>query len=284
VNVWWQKGSENVAIGSASMYWNYDGLKNTAVGSHSLRLNNSGTGNAAFGYYALSTNTSGYGNVAIGSEAMDQNTTGFFNTVIGTAADVASGNQTNSTALGYQAWVDASNKVRIGNAAVTVIEGQVPFTTPSDGRYKFEVREDVKGLDFILALRPVTYQFDVRRFDGRIGSGDEKDIVIHASYDEAAKIRRSGFIAQEVEEAAATSSYDFSGIIKPKTEKDHYGLSYESFVVPLVKAVQEQQSIIQAQNKKLELQQQKMEDQDKKISILMQELAEIKKLIKESLK
>ena len=147
--------------------------------------------------------------------------------------------------------MNAFNKIRIGNAAVTVIEGQVPFTTPSDGRFKYKVKEDVKGLDFIMQLRPVTYQFDVKRFDEQQNhSGDNRSAIasnsiMQASYNEASTIRRTGFIAQEVEKAADVSGYDFSGIIKPKTTQDHYSLSYESFVVPLVKAVQEQQQIIE---------------------------------------
>ena len=54
----------------------------------------------------------------------------------------------------------------------------------------------------------------------------------------------SGFIAQEVENAAKATGYDFSGIDKPKNENDIYGLRYAEFVVPLVKAVQEQQQMI----------------------------------------
>jgi hypothetical protein len=49
----------------------------------------------------------------------------------------------------------------------------------------------------------------------------------------------TGFIAQEVEQAAKDLKYDFSGVYVPENEKDVYGLSYSEFVVPLVKAVQE---------------------------------------------
>ena len=63
------------------------------------------------------------------------------------------------------------------------------------------------------------------------------------------KIKFSGFLAQEVEQAAKETGYDFSGIHKPNNSKDLYALSYESFVVPLVKAVQEQEAIIEKQNK-----------------------------------
>ena len=54
----------------------------------------------------------------------------------------------------------------------------------------------------------------------------------------------SGFVAQEVEQAAKNVGYDFSGVEKPKSENDMYGLRYAEFVVPLVKAVQEQQQMI----------------------------------------
>ena len=45
---------------------------------------------------------------------------------------MSAGNLTNATAIGYEAIVNASNKVRLGNTAVTVIEGQVAFTASSD--------------------------------------------------------------------------------------------------------------------------------------------------------
>jgi hypothetical protein len=70
---------------------------------------------------------------------------------------------------------------------------------------------------------------------------------------DAEKIQFSGFFAQEVEQAANASGYNFSGLNKPKTKNDLYSLTYEAFVVPLVKAVQEQQSIIEEQNKKIEM-------------------------------
>jgi trimeric autotransporter adhesin len=129
----------------------------------------------------------------------------------------------------------------------------LPFTTPSDGRFKFNVQEDVKGLDFILQLRPVTYQFNVEQYDAQWKNIESKSGISRISitendaridYSEALHLRRTGFIAQEVEQAAKTSKFNFSGIIKPKAAGKHYNLSYESFVVPLVKAVQEQQEII----------------------------------------
>ena len=42
-----------------------------------------------------------------------------------------------------------------------------------------------------------------------------------------------------MEETAKALGYDFSGVDAPKNDKDFYGLRYGTFVVPLVKAVQE---------------------------------------------
>ena len=78
------------------------------------------------------------------------------------------------------------------------------------------------------------------------------------NYDEAENIRRSGFIAQEVEKAAAAAGYNFSGVIKPKKAEDHYSLSYDAFVMPLVKAIQEQQQIIRQLENKLAAQEQRI--------------------------
>jgi len=238
-------GFNNTAIGTQAMYFNTAGSFNTAVGSGSLGANQS-TGNTAVGVNALESNTTGGSNTAQGMGALSTNSTGSQNTAFGSGADVSVDGLNNTTAIGFGAIVNASNKVRIGNASVTVIEGQVPFTTPSDARYKFNIQEDVKGLDFILKLRPVTYQFDVKKLDAEMQSGGltPASYSTQSSYNEATAIRRTGFIAQEVEKAATETGFNFSGIIKPQSEKDHYGLSYESFVVPLVKAVQEQQNEI----------------------------------------
>jgi len=242
-------GNNNTALGSQSLFRNTVGINNVATGFQSLFANIDGINNTAEGNSSLSSNTSGFQNTAIGTFSLFTNVTGNSNTAIGFGADVTSANLFNATAIGEGALVNASNKIRLGNSAVTVIEGQVPFTTPSDGRFKYMVKEDVKGLDFILQLRPVTYQFDVKRFDEQQkGLNGDKSILptsyIQASYDEAAAIRRTGFIAQEVERAANASGYNFSGVIKPTAAQDHYSLSYESFVVPLVKAAQEQQQMI----------------------------------------
>jgi len=299
-------GKKNVAVGNQSLTANTTGLNNTALGYQSLMAStttnsstalgcqalakNNGDGNTAVGAQALFANTLGFNDVAVGIGAMLSSTgstsctavgantlsaltIGSYNTAIGSGANVSAGTISNATAIGYGAIVNASDKVRIGNSSVSVIEGQVPFTTPSDGRFKYNIKEDVKGLDFILQLRPVTYQFDVQRFDAAFNVSN----ILQASYNEAAAIRRTGFIAQEVEQAAVKAGYDFSGINKPKTAADHYGLSYESFVVPLVKAVQEQNKQIVELKKVNSLMEASAKEMEKIISLQQQRLDELTK-------
>jgi trimeric autotransporter adhesin len=54
--------------------------------------------------------------------------------------------------------------------------------------------------------------------------------------------------------------YQFDGINAPTNSTDNYGVAYSQFVMPLVKAVQEQQVVIETQNKKIEALQKDMEE------------------------
>jgi hypothetical protein len=134
----------------------------------------------------------------------------------------------------------------LGNSFTTSIGGIVGFTNLSDGRYKKNIQEDVKGLAFIMKLRPVTYQLDIVGINRKLNINEDKQNG--QAYQEMAKTGKaifSGFVAQEVEHAAKSAGYDFSGIDKPKNDNDMYGLRYAEFVVPLVKAMQEQQQMIE---------------------------------------
>lgn len=249
-------GTGNTATGAASMVNNTTGESNTASGMNSLWSNTTGSNNTANGTDALFENTTGSNNTAVGYRALHNNNIGEGNTGLGASTFISpGGNVTNTTVVGFGAAANTSNTVRIGNGAITKIEGQVPFTTPSDGRFKYKVQEDVHGLDFILQLRPVTYQFDVKQFDEQLQSRQNKEAVspvnevMQAAYTKATAIRRTGFIAQEVEKAAKVSGYDFSGLVKPATEQEYYSISYESFVVPMVKAIQELNKKVEALEK-----------------------------------
>jgi trimeric autotransporter adhesin len=132
-------GGNNTASGFAALY-NNTANANTASGFSALYGNTTGNGNTADGIWALSNNTTGSSNTGIGHIALDRNTTGSSNTALGSLANVSVGDLSNATAIGAGAVVDASNKVRLGNTDVTVIEGQVPYTYTSDRHEKENFR------------------------------------------------------------------------------------------------------------------------------------------------
>jgi len=246
-------GANNSATGYQSLYSNSTGNRNTANGVQAL-YNSTANRNTANGYQALYNTTTGGKNTAVGYQTLLANTDGATNTAVGHGAFSLGTSWSNSTALGYNAEPNASNTIMLGNGSVTWIGGQVTWTAVSDERVKSNIQEDVKGLDFIMNLRPVTYHFDKDKTDRLMGVTDDSDYP--EKYD-IEKIKQSGFLAQEVEEAAKQAGYDFSGVKKPRDSNNYYGLSYAEFVVPLVKGMQEQQQQIQqmlrVQNKVTEL-------------------------------
>lgn len=241
-------GDGNTGIGSQSLLFTTTGSFNTATGSEAMYSNTIGRSNTAYGAHALYGNTNGIYNTAIGVGSLNENITGTFNTALGTFADVVSADLTNATAIGNQAKVDASNKVRIGNISVVSIGGQVGWSTFSDGRYKQNIQQDVPGLSFISRLRPVTYTVNTKSLAKNYYKLNPAIAApTNTSY------RHTGFIAQEVEQTATALGFNFSGIDKPEQPDKLYGLRYADFVVPLVKAVQEQQQQIEDLKKEIGL-------------------------------
>jgi len=255
-------GSNNSFFGKDAGYFNTTGLANSFFGADAGKSNTSGSSNAFFGSLAGDANTTGSSNSYFGAEAGSSNTTGAANTFVGLFAghsNTTGGSNTavgalanafatafdNYTALGFVAQCTASDQVRIGNSAVTSIGGFADWTNVSDSRFKKNVQEDVKGLEFINALRPVSYNLDLHSVENFFAEhyGERPTETLQSQYDKES-IRYSGFVAQEVEAAAKAVGYDFSGVDAPKNADDFYGLRYAQFVVPLVKAVQEQQEII----------------------------------------
>ena len=145
-------GDQNTASGRQTLFNNTTGDQNTASGVHALFSNTTGDLNTASGVQALVNNTTGLANTASGLNALFSNTTGNFNTAIGRGADVSVGNLTNATAIGNGATVDGSNKIRLGNTSVNVIEGQVAFTASSD-KTKKENFKPVDGNEVLEMIR-----------------------------------------------------------------------------------------------------------------------------------
>jgi len=260
-------GNSNTATGSQALALNFSGNFNTAIGNESLFLNSIGSANTSVGHQALANTVASDFNTTVGSNAGSQFNMGPRNTIIGANADVTQNGVFNSVVLGEGGRATASNQVRFGNASTTSIGGIVGFTNLSDGRYKKNVKDDVKGIDFIMNLRPVTYQLDIAGINDnlKIGAGNQTNDLLKKGIGESEKIIHSGFVAQEVEQAAKDAGYNFSGIDKPKNESDMYGLRYSEFVVPLVKAMQQQQQIIEELKKQNAELKQRMTTLEKKL-------------------
>ena len=188
---------------------------------------------------------------------------------------MSSGALTNATALGNGAIATASNQVMLGDASVSVVRTFGTIIVPSDGRFKKNIKENVPGLDFIRALRPVTYNYDIHGLNNLVNPSTAKDEK--ATMDETGRIAEeamvtkekkiyTGFIAQEVEKAAEKSGYDFSGVYKPQNDNDPYGLAYSEFVVPLVKAMQELSKINDDKDAVIETQNSRIENLEKRLA------------------
>lgn len=248
-------GSFNTAVGDRALTNTTSGLYNTAVGQRAAMDNSTGSENVAIGAWALQNSSSASNNVAIGSEAMINNITGTYNIAIGRTSGV-SASFNNTISLGNHGYLNASNnQAFLGNLSTLWNGGNVAWSTFSDARVKKDIAEDVKGLEFITRLRPVTYHRDIDAQTALTGNSPSADFT--QKYD-IEQIKFSGFIAQEVEQAALASGYDFSGITAPRNAHEIYTLSYESFVPTIIKGMQELVTLVNDQQLIIEQQREQM--------------------------
>ena len=158
---------------------------------------------------------------------------------------------------------------RVGSTGVLSIGGPVNWASTSDARFKENLKDNVIGVDFIMGLKPLTYNFNTKKLDLF-----QRDSTIHSRehYQNLYDITQIGFLAQDVEALANSLNFDFHGIDKPQNPKDIYGLRYAEFVVPLVKALQEQQGII-------EKRQAIIDQRSRRIEVLDATIEELKKKV-----
>lgn len=253
-------GGGNTGAGRQALLDNTTGVDNTASGFNSLLHNTTGSYNTAIGRSSLLSTTSSQYNTAVGYRAGSIYDNGYNNVFVGANTDVSAGDFYNVIAIGQGTVCTDVSQVTIGNSATTAYRAYAGWTNISDGRYKKNVKEDVPGLAFINKLRPVTYNLDATGLDNFLhrNQSTEKQMsgAAKASMDKALRekeqIRFTGFVAQEVEKSAKELGFNFSGVDAPKNVNDVYGLRYSDFVVPLVKAVQEQQAIIDKQQQQID--------------------------------
>ena len=283
-------GSYNTATGTGAMYYNISGISNTATGYQALRSNTTGrynvaTGekalwsnttadyNTAYGVFSMYSNTEGDNNTATGRYALYYNTTGENNSANGYRALFSNTSYNNVSGLGHNSAVTGSDQVQLGDSdTTTYVYGTVQDR--SDLRDKADVRDTILGLDFITALRPVDYRWDLRddykpdaptEPEPLKDDATEQDIQAHELalsqyendfaewliavkhenliHDGTHKRSRyhHGVIAQEVAEVIAESGIDFGGYQDHKVSggEDVLSIGYDELIGPLIKALQE---------------------------------------------
>src|SRR5882724_6125496 len=147
-------GYYNTAIGYAALYGNLYGSNNTAMGYSAAGSNASGSQNVGIGDYSMYSARSSSCNTAIGYAAGFGYDLGWNNTILGANCGGSFDGQYNMIAIGQGVTCPYNSSARIGNTATSSIGGFVGWSSFSDGRFKKDVQENVKGLDFIMRLRP----------------------------------------------------------------------------------------------------------------------------------
>ncbi len=240
-------GNNNTACGRSALYSNTTGSQNTATGYHALYLDTTGSYNTASGYAALNYNTTGNSNTAVGHGALYHNQTGDFNTAVGHSAGQGSAALTNTTSIGYNTQPSGSNEVRLGNGDVTALfcmgatsviggsdwlvvngSGQIGKSA-SSLRYKENV-VDIGNAAWLFNLRPVNFNY----------KEDKQQSIQY------------GLIAEEVEKVnPEIVSYNGQGQVET--------VSYSQLIAPMLKVMQEQQVMIDKQQKQIDMLMEKLE-------------------------
>jgi hypothetical protein len=236
-----------VAVGKGGSSGSY----NTVVGDTAGNALTTAGEITLFGYRAGAGVTTGNGNTFFGANAGDAVTTGTYNTAIGNNA-YPTGNYNNSIGIGLDAAVSANNYCKIGDGDVDAYAKS--FTGLSDARDKADIQPTNLGLNFIMALQPRMYRWDMREFYKPERPGPEASQAELEAWREACKLsnlthdgthKRSrfhqGLVAQEVKEVLTTLGVDFGGFRDCEVGGGdaQMGLEYTQFIAPLIKAIQE---------------------------------------------
>lgn len=194
--------------------------------------------------------------LAAGQGAASTSHNGFVRLVPGSAASVNLGGVTigattaNPTAVvgaivaGGTFQPSAHNTYALGTSSIawSNIYAQSGTVQTSDERLKNTIEDSVLGLDFINALRPVSYKLNEGQRVYVPASVDADGNEVPESYEVIPGRRKHfGLIAQEVKAAVDAAGTDFGGWVLADLEDadSKQALRYEEFVAPLIKAVQE---------------------------------------------
>ena len=259
-------GINNIAIGTSSLDALTTGCGNVGIGPNTLGSSTTGCRNIAIGDGTMnSCDTTGINNIAIGYISGHKITTGLCNIAMGDASHFNLTTGCFNIAIGHQAGdavTTTSGTINIGNGAdqttasvaciVAVCLMSAQFTATSDCRSKKNIKDLPFGLDFINLLRPVSYKWKPQpdKLD-KNGNLLEKGESAHAH-----KRTMFGLLGQQVKEALTTlglgyndysvfSDQEYENRNNPDWKKSYtmedktVQLTYDDFISPLIKSVQE---------------------------------------------
>jgi len=251
-------GANNVAIGVDALTSATSGSNNTAIGYKALEDMTTGSGgnlstyNVGVGWYSGSNISTGYAHTCIGANAGIGLTTTTLSTAVGFEAGYT-GNYSLSTMLGETATVTGNQQIQLG-ASGTTTYAYGAVQNRSDERDKADIRDTQLGLNFIMALRPRDFRWDMREdyrppkpskdaSEQEWNAWHEACKLANLAHDGTHKRTRyhHGLIAQEVKQTMDSFGLDFGGYQDHTIKSGDAVLSigYEELVAPLIKAIQE---------------------------------------------
>ncbi len=164
-------GTYNLVLGMGNAGNITNARMNIILGNESATSLTTGLGNVSIGRYASRSLTTGNGNIHIGigagNAAMGNQHTGAEsdNIYLGTERiplgnnNVVIGRDVIARSYIYQLFSQTGNQVILGNRLTTKYMTNKSWSVYSDRRIKKNIQEDVHGLDFVMQLRPVTYNY-----------------------------------------------------------------------------------------------------------------------------
>jgi hypothetical protein len=246
-------GTYNIAIGYSAGINITSGSENICIGYAGDVNLTTASSNIFVGHFAGSY-CGGTGNTGIGRVALGTGGSGNYNSALGYQALTNSAGYTNATGLGYGTDVTGSNQIQIGNSSTTTyVYGTVQ--NRSDLRDKTDIQDTDLGLNFIMALKPRKFKWDMRDDykppmpDVNTATPEELEAwrqacnLSNITHDGSKTRSRYhyGLIAQEVKATMDNMSVDFGGYQDHsiKGGQDVKSIGYNEMIAPLIKAIQE---------------------------------------------
>jgi hypothetical protein len=248
-----QLSNNNTAIGSTAVDSLTSGSYNSGFGATAGTSITSGSYNTGMGYGAIDSVSTGSSNSALGYWAGIGISTGSSNTALGRTA-LSSGNYSSAVGVGANSSVTGSSQLQLGESTITSYSyGAVQDR--SDLRDKADVQPTNLGLDFVMALQPRMFRWDMRE-DYRppmpnpetatpeeLAAWQQACDLSHITHDGTHKRNRlhQGLIAQEVKATMDAMGVDFGGYQDHKINggQDVLSIGYNEMIAPLIKAIQE---------------------------------------------